>query len=208
MCKGDVVTVLEKSSDGWWKGKCREHTGWFPSNYIDESPPNTFGMPKSNIEIRNGFSKVVETNPDPAVNHFALSSMSERRLKNSASNTGISPRNGSSPPRLSGPYATQPWYYGRLSRDETDTLLNARGTDGDFLVRDSESNPGDYSISLKATGRNKHFWVQVDTVNNSFKIGTRTFATMDDLLKHYMASPIYTNDKTNERLFLIRPLPQ
>lgn len=21
LCKGDVVTVLEKSSDGWWKGK-------------------------------------------------------------------------------------------------------------------------------------------------------------------------------------------
>lgn len=68
--------------------------------------------------------------------------------------------------------------------------------------------PGDYSISLKATGRNKHFWVQVDNGNKTFKIGTRIFTTMDALLKHYMASPIYTNDKTNERLFLIKPLPK
>lgn len=68
--------------------------------------------------------------------------------------------------------------------------------------------PGDYSISLKAAGRNKHFWVQVDVANKAFKIGTRIFVTMDDLLKHYMASPIYTNDKTSERLFLIRPLPR
>ncbi|VDO56775.1 unnamed protein product [Onchocerca flexuosa] len=57
LCKGDVVTVLEKSSDGWWKGKCREQMGWFPSNYIDESPPNTFPTSKNNIEIGNGFSK-------------------------------------------------------------------------------------------------------------------------------------------------------
>ncbi|OZC08295.1 SH3 domain protein [Onchocerca flexuosa] len=278
LCKGDVVTVLEKSSDGWWKGKCREQMGWFPSNYIDESPPNTFPTSKNNIEIGNGFSKpnngllmlplqrvlevvvalysfeaqnaeelsfykgerlviidhpahdpewwkarnekgcmglvptnyieVVDSNPDPNADHF-VSSTSERRLKASSSNNGISStiRNGSNS-RLTGPYANQPWYYGRLSRDESDALLNARGVDGDYLVRDSESNPGDYSISLKAASRNKHFWVQVDVANKSFKIGTRTFVTMDDLLKHYMASPIYTNDKTNERLFLIKPLPR
>lgn len=46
----------------------------------------------------------------------------------------------SSLPVLSGPYAHQPWYYGRLTRDETDVLLNSSGADGDFLVRDSESN--------------------------------------------------------------------
>ena len=34
--RGDVVTVHEKSSDGWWKGR-KEATGeigWFPSNYV------------------------------------------------------------------------------------------------------------------------------------------------------------------------------
>uniref|UniRef100_A0A914RVN6 SH2 domain-containing protein n=1 Tax=Parascaris equorum TaxID=6256 RepID=A0A914RVN6_PAREQ len=50
----------------------------------------------------------------------------------------------SSPPRtgrtITGPYAGQPWYYGRLTRDESDAQLNARGVDGDYLVRDSESN--------------------------------------------------------------------
>ncbi|VDN02923.1 unnamed protein product [Thelazia callipaeda] len=276
LCKGDVVTVLEKSSDGWWKGKCREQMGWFPSNYIDESPPNTFPPPKNSTELGNSFGKphnglilsplqrvlevvvalysfeaqnteelsfqkgerleiidhpahdpewwkarnekgctglvptnyieVVESDPDPSVNHFIFPS-SEQRIKTSSSN-GTSVIGNSSSYRLTGPYANQPWYYGRLPRDETDALLNARGIDGDFLVRDSESNPGDYSISLKASSRNKHFWVQVDTTNKSFKIGTRTFVTMDDLLKHYMASPIYTNDKTSERLFLIKPLPR
>lgn len=31
-------------------------------------------------------------------------------------------------------------YVGQLSREQSDALLNARGIEGDFLVRDSESN--------------------------------------------------------------------
>jgi hypothetical protein len=66
--------------------------------------------------------------------------------------------------------------------------------------------PGDFSISLKAASRNKHFWVQVD--GSSFKIGTRSFISMEALLNHYVTCPIYSNDKTGERLFLVRPLPR
>lgn len=40
----------------------------------------------------------------------------------------------------SGPLASKDWYYGRLSREESDNLLNDFGVNGDFLVRDSESN--------------------------------------------------------------------
>lgn len=41
---------------------------------------------------------------------------------------------------LSGPYANQPWYYGQLTREQSDVLLKAHGIEGDFLIRDSESN--------------------------------------------------------------------
>lgn len=287
LVKGDIVSVIEKSSDGWWKGQCRGETGWFPSNYIDESPPNTFSSLKVTNEIGNGmqkmssgsivssssqrilevvttlyafdaqnaeelsfrkgerleiidhpahdpewwkarnskgctglvptnYIKVIEQNP-PASGDSFLNSIASNDRRNMVASTNVNgfssiSSKDSSPsktvPSLSGPYASQPWYYGRLTRDESDAMLNMRGVDGDYLVRDSESNPGDYSISLKGTGRNKHFWVQVDTVSKTFKIGTRTFSTMDALLSHYMSSPIYTNDKTNERLFLVRPLPR
>ncbi len=30
---GTKVLVLEKSSDGWWKGQYQNQIGWFPSNY-------------------------------------------------------------------------------------------------------------------------------------------------------------------------------
>ena len=34
------------------------------------------------------------------------------------------------------------WYYGPISRVQCDSVLNTRGHDGDFLIRDSETNVG------------------------------------------------------------------
>lgn len=34
--KGDTIIVLDKSSDGWWKGEINGQSGWFPSNYVEE----------------------------------------------------------------------------------------------------------------------------------------------------------------------------
>jgi NCK adaptor protein 2 len=34
----------------------------------------------------------------------------------------------------------KPWYYGPITRAHCDTILNEAGQDGDFLVRDSETN--------------------------------------------------------------------
>lgn len=107
-----------------------------------------------------------------------------------------------------GPAASEPYYYGKITRNDADTQLNERGEDGDFLLRDSESNIGEFSISLKAKERNKHFLIKVDQAEKSFKIGSRTFQTMDALVKHYTSSPIYTNEPTNERLFLVKALPR
>ncbi|CAB0001885.1 unnamed protein product [Nesidiocoris tenuis] len=50
---------------------------------------------------------------------------------------------------------------------------------------------GDYSVSLKAPGRNKHFRVHVDGA--LYCIGQRKFHTLDQLVDHYQRAPIYTN---------------
>lgn len=117
---------------------------------------------------------------------------------------------------VKGPFAHAPWYFGPLSRDQADSLLNGFGIDGDFLVRDSESNPGDFSVSLKAPGRNKHFWVRIENGGSGsgsgsgsgifYGIGNRQFPSLEILIAHYKQSPIYTNDR-GDRLFLIKPLP-
>ncbi|XP_044266446.1 cytoplasmic protein NCK1 isoform X2 [Tribolium madens] len=99
----------------------------------------------------------------------------------------------------------KPWYYGSITRYMCDNLLNQRGHDGDFLIRDSETNVGDYSVSLKAPGRNKHFRVHVEGA--LYCIGQRKFHTLDQLVDHYQRAPIYTN-KQGEKLYLVRPLPK
>ena len=34
--EGDIVVVMEKEADGWWKGRCGTRIGWFPFNYVEE----------------------------------------------------------------------------------------------------------------------------------------------------------------------------
>jgi hypothetical protein len=100
---------------------------------------------------------------------------------------------------------SQPWYFGTISRAECDAILTEKGMDGDYMIRESETNVGDYSVSLKAPGRNKHFRVHVE--GTLFCIGQRKFPTLQQLVEHYQRAPIYTSQK-GEKLFLIRPLPK
>ena len=36
MRKGDIVTVLEKVDQNWWKGTCGSQSGLFPAPYVRE----------------------------------------------------------------------------------------------------------------------------------------------------------------------------
>lgn len=94
---------------------------------------------------------------------------------NSTGQSGLVPKNyvqleqGSNAQNGAVADTQQPWYYGQITRNECDALLNQFGVDGDFLVRVSETNVGDLSVSMKAPGRNKHFKVHVD--GNTYRIG-------------------------------------
>lgn len=91
------------------------------------------------------------------------------------------------------------WYHGVMSRQQCDQLLNAYAEDGDFLIRNSETSAGDFSVSLKAPVRNKHF--RVHYMDDSFCIGQRKFDSLDELVEHYKRTPIYTS-ATGEKMFL------
>lgn len=47
----------------------------------------------------------------------------------------------------------EPWYHGQMSRRAAEKLLRA---DGDFLVRDSASSPGQYVLTGMQAGQPKH----------------------------------------------------
>lgn len=57
-------------------------------------------------------------------------------MNNSISPPPINANNQMERPNLAG----KSWYYGAITRSQCDTVLNSHGHDGDFLIRDSETN--------------------------------------------------------------------
>jgi abelson tyrosine-protein kinase 1 len=53
------------------------------------------------------------------------------------------------------------WYHGKITRSEAEQLLGS-GINGSFLVRESETNPGQFSISLRHEGRVYHYRINFD----------------------------------------------
>uniref|UniRef100_A0A915N3V9 NCK adaptor protein n=1 Tax=Meloidogyne javanica TaxID=6303 RepID=A0A915N3V9_MELJA len=225
--KGTKLVVLDKSSDGWWKGEEKFgnfRKGWFPSNYVKEGEIGGNEEREEEIEeksVKNGqrqqqkkqvgrgqqqnehlkqISKKVLENYIEIVERNPLRSAFENLHPNN-NKSSISPSSFVSSPQpcsgvyignsnnqntnfdqLSGPYSRQPWYYGHITREQADLLLKQRGSEGDFLVRDRESMPGDFSISLRDSQRNKHFWIHYDSASGQFNIGNKKFNSMEALI--------------------------
>lgn len=57
------------------------------------------------------------------------------------------------------------WYLGRISRADAESLLKRQPNDGAFLVRESESCPGDFSLSVKFGDGVQHFKVRENYSN-------------------------------------------
>lgn len=55
---------------------------------------------------------------------------------NSITSATINANNQMERPNLAG----KSWYYGAITRNQCDTVLNSHGHDGDYLIRDSETN--------------------------------------------------------------------
>uniref|UniRef100_A0A914QTD8 Uncharacterized protein n=1 Tax=Panagrolaimus davidi TaxID=227884 RepID=A0A914QTD8_9BILA len=62
------------------------------------------------------------------------------------------------------------WYHGKVSRNESEILLSS-GINGSFLVRESETSIGQFSISVRHDGRVYHYRINVDhTYSSSFNL--------------------------------------
>ncbi|XP_077436707.1 cytoplasmic protein NCK2a isoform X10 [Vanacampus margaritifer] len=253
LTKGSRVVVMEKCSDGWWRGSQAGRVGWFPSNYVQEETVgaddrgegdssriyHTQGTLLANgsgvldlVQTLYPFSSVTEEElnfekgevmevvekpeNDPEwwrcknslgmvglVPKNYVMVLDERPGNSKPSSTTISPQNHHVAAVRSGRFAGRDWYYGNVTRHQAEHILNERGHDGDFLIRDSESSPSDFSVSLKAAGKNKHFKVQL--CDDVYCIGQRRFTSMEELVEHYKKAPIFTGEH-GDRLYLVKAL--
>uniref|UniRef100_A0A672JE23 protein-tyrosine-phosphatase n=1 Tax=Salarias fasciatus TaxID=181472 RepID=A0A672JE23_SALFA len=91
------------------------------------------------------------------------------------------------------------WYHGHLSGRDAEKLLTDKGKAGSFLVRESQSKPGDFVLSV-LTNEEKHENVDRKTKVTHVMIryqdgkydvgGGERFDTLADLVDHYKKNPM------------------
>ena len=228
LTKGELVMVLEKSSDGWWNGRKENLQGWFPSNYVELQQPNAINKNDMNPQYMTaaGLERASQEEIVSALYDFTGSNGEELsfekgdklvivdkpledpewwKARNSRGEVGLVPRNyvqtveecdndaatnSSCTPQsqstsslsntsslgvvgvggrkqfcVSGPLSDKDWYYGKITRQQCEEMLLKYASDGDFLIRDSEST---VSIQLqwwKFSGLflNSGFWGWLST---------------------------------------------
>jgi len=83
------------------------------------------------------------------------------------------------------------WYLGNISRSDAEALLMKPGnTDGAFLVRRSESTPGEFSISVRFENAVQHFKVLRDTKLGQYYLWARKFNSVNELVNYHRANSV------------------
>uniref|UniRef100_A0A8C6TXU3 Tyrosine-protein kinase n=1 Tax=Neogobius melanostomus TaxID=47308 RepID=A0A8C6TXU3_9GOBI len=90
---------------------------------------------------------------------------------------------------------TEPWFFRNISRNDAMRLLLAPGnTQGSFMIRESETTPGSYSLSIRDFDQNngdevKHYRIR-KMDNGGFYITAKiSFSSLKDLVQHHTRFP-------------------
>ncbi|XP_026963514.1 GRB2-related adapter protein 2 isoform X1 [Sagmatias obliquidens] len=94
------------------------------------------------------------------------------------------------------------WFHEGLSRHQAESLLMGKEV-GCFIIRASQSSPGDFSISVRHEGDVQHFKVMKDNKGNYF-LWTEKFPSLNKLVDYYRTTSIskqkqiFLRDRTRE----------
>lgn len=80
------------------------------------------------------------------------------------------------------------WYYGRITRADAEKLLSNKH-DGAFLIRISESSPGDFSLSVKCSDGVQHFKVLRDN-QGKFFLWVVKFNSLNELVEYHRTASV------------------
>ena len=89
------------------------------------------------------------------------------------------------------------WWHGRITRMKAEELLTKHPYDGTFLIRESESTPGNFSLSVMFGGNVQHFKVMKFDVG-CYDIWTVRFNSINILINYYRTSSV----SRTENIFL------
>ncbi|KAL7636677.1 UNVERIFIED_CONTAM: hypothetical protein RMT77_012426 [Armadillidium vulgare] len=106
------------------------------------------------------------------------------------------------------------WYYGRITRADAEKLLLNKH-EGAFLIRISESSPGDFSLSVKCVDGVQHFKVLRDA-QGKFFLWVVKFNSLNELVEYHRSASVsrshdiklrdMTPEEVKKREFLVQAL--
>ncbi|KAM4807732.1 dual adapter for phosphotyrosine and 3-phosphotyrosine and 3-phosphoinositide [Rhinophrynus dorsalis] len=97
------------------------------------------------------------------------------------------------------------WYHDNLSRHAAEALLLTNGKDGSYLLRNSDSKAGQYSLSVRAKDSVKHF--HVIQCGSSIKFGFNEFPSIKDFIQHFANQPLIGSE-SGTLILLKYPYPR
>uniref|UniRef100_A0A8C4JHS3 Src homology 2 domain containing transforming protein D n=1 Tax=Dromaius novaehollandiae TaxID=8790 RepID=A0A8C4JHS3_DRONO len=171
----------------WWGhlgSSCSGAESRWPSRWVPLSPRGGVpGCPRQ---------RVTAPSPPPAV-QFESPDRSPSRPREpprtprapAGARPGCPPSPGRVDPSL--PLEKQAWYHGPIGRAGAETLL-ALCREGSFLVRDCETSPDDYSLSLRSSQGFVHVKL-TRTRERHFVLGRAgaAFPSVPEAVRHYTA---------------------
>ncbi|XP_036401298.1 growth factor receptor-bound protein 14 isoform X1 [Megalops cyprinoides] len=111
------------------------------------------------MDFSGNKTRVIE-NPSEALSVAVEEGLSWRRKSCHRLSSHGSPSTSQSPMSNLAIHRAQPWFHSKLSREEAHRLITEQGLiDGVFLLRDSQSNPKTFVLSLCHAQRIKHFQI-------------------------------------------------
>lgn len=76
------------------------------------------------------------------------------------------------------------WCHGKITRNAAEFLLNKEKKHGNFIVRESQSIPGDYTLTLMDNGKIVHY--RINETDKGVGIGpSKLFATVQLMISYY-----------------------
>ena len=86
---------------------------------------------------------------------------------------------------------TQPWFYEKLDVMSTETRLHGRNWTGAYLVRESSSMKGQYTLSLLYNSDVRHLRI-LELQPKKYTLDSASFfSSVRSLIQHYHSHPIY-----------------
>lgn len=97
------------------------------------------------------------------------------------------------------------WFHNELTGIEAEKLLIAKGVPGSFLVRQSHSNPGNFTLSVRRQDSFAH--IRIQNTGDFLSIhGGEKFATLTELVNYYRENRGQLTEKNGATIDLLYPL--